>query len=324
MGLLDKIKEDAKNSGGNKGKFFYVKDGDKRRVRFLQDMDDGFEVTFHDSFEANINIPCQEIFGRTCPYCDEEGLRTRTMYAWSVWDYDAKEVKILMYAMNNCSPIGAIAAAYETYGTLTDRDFVITCTGKQKDKTMSVMPMDKEKFRNAKAKPYSKKAFLEILDKAYPDEYSDENDEPKMKKKSAVKSKKRSDDEDTDLPFTTPKDYQLMSAKDLYNLCEERGIEAEPKNPKQYYIDLLEDDDEQNESKADDDDWDDEDDDLQLTKYNDMSAKELYKLCVERKIEAQPKKSEKYYINLLEEDDKAHDDWEDDDEESDDDDDDWE
>lgn len=262
--LLDKIKQDAKNSGGNKGKFFYVKDGDKRRIRFLEDMDDGKEITFHDSFEANINIPCQEIFGRKCPYCDEEGLRTRTMYAWSVWDYEAKEVKILMYAMNNCSPIGAIAAAYETYGTLTDRDYVVTCTGKQKDKTMNVMPMDKEKFRNDKAKPYSEKAFLEILDKAYPNEYSDEDDEPKMKKKSAVKSKKvEEDEEDTDLPFTTPKDdeYSDMSAKELFKLCKERGIEAEPKKPSAFYAELLREDDKAKDDWEDDEEETDEDDD---------------------------------------------------------------
>lgn len=323
MGLLDKIKQDAKNAGGNKGKFFYVKDGDKRRIRFLEDMDDGKEIVFHDSFEANINVPCRENFGKDCPYCNEEGLRTRTMYAWSVWDYDAKEVKIFMYAMNNCSPIGALAAAYETYGTLTDRDYIISCTGKQKDKQMAALPMDKQKFRNDKAKPFSQKAFLEILDKAYPDEYSDEDNEPKMKKKSVVKSKKNSDDEDTDLPFSTPKDYQRMSAKDLYNLCEDRGIEAEPKNPKDYYINLLEEDDEQNESADEDDDWDDDENDT--PDYSSMSAKELFNLCKERKIEAEPKKPNKYYITLLEEADKAEDDWGDDDEEDEaEDDDDWE
>lgn len=50
-----------------------------------------------------------------------------------------------------------------------------------------------------------------------------------------------------------------------------------------------------------------------------MPAKELYALCKEREIEAKPRKSEKYYINLLEEYDEAEDDWGDDD-----DDDEWE
>ena len=52
MGLVDKIKADAKKSGSNKGKFIYFREGTKLRVRFLQDMDDGMEVTFHDSHET--------------------------------------------------------------------------------------------------------------------------------------------------------------------------------------------------------------------------------------------------------------------------------
>ena len=113
-----------------------------------------------------------------------------------------------------------------------------------------------------------------------------------------------------------------MSAKELYKLCEEREIEAEPKNPKDYYIELLKEYDEENSSDdSDDEEWEDEEEDNSVD-YSSMSAKELYKLCKERDIEAQPKKPEKYYINLLEESDKAHDDWEDEDDEEEDDD--WE
>lgn len=46
MGLVDKIKQDVKRSGQNKGKFIYFREGQKIRVRFLTDMDDGMEVTF--------------------------------------------------------------------------------------------------------------------------------------------------------------------------------------------------------------------------------------------------------------------------------------
>ena len=257
MGLLENIRKDAERAGQNKAKFIYVRDGSKLRIRFLQDMQDGFEIPFHDNYETGINVPCREFFGKDCPYCSEEGLRTRNLYAWSVWDYEAKEVKVLMYAMNNCTPIPSIASMYENYGTLTDRDYVLQRNGKGQGTTYSVIPMDKNKFRNDKAKPFSRSAFLKILDKAFPDEHKDKfdsnNEEPKMKR--------------------------------------------------DYYIDLLTNFDD-NDS---DDDWDDEED----NKYKGKSAKELYKLCKERDIEALPKKSEKYYINLLEEDDEAHDDWDD-------------
>lgn len=272
-GLLDKIKQDAQKSGSSRSKFFYVKDGEKKRVRFLTEADEGMEIVFHDSYEANINVPCQEIFGRECPYCDEEGLRTRSQYAWYVWDYDAAEVKIFMYPMNNCSPIGAVIAAYETYGSLLDRDFIIQRTGKQQNTQYSVMPMDKNEFKNKKAKPLSEEAFLEILDQAYPDELSKKYDESKASSKK--KSKHDDDDEEEKtLPFKTPK-----------------------------------------KQSSDDDDDEDEVD------YSEMSAKELFRLCKSRDIDAEPKKSEKYYIRLLEEADKAKDEWEDDD--ADDEDEDW-
>lgn len=294
MGLLENIRKDAERAGQNKAKFFYVRDGAKARVRFLQDMQDGFEIPFHDNYEAGINVPCREFFGKNCPYCGEEGLRTRNLYAWSIWDYEAKEVKVLMYAMNNCTPIPSIASMYENYGTLLDRDYVIQRNGKGQGTTYSVIPMDKNKFRNDKAKPFSKSAFMKILDKAFPDEHKDKFD---------------NNDNDEEM------DYSEMSARELYNLCEDRGIEAEPKMKQKYYINLLEEYDNNNSDDNDDDDWDEDEDNK--SKYEGKSAKELYKLCKERDIEALPKKSEKYYINLLEEDDEAHDDWDDEEEDDD-------
>jgi hypothetical protein len=298
-GLLNKIKNDAKKSGGNKGKIFYIREGEKKRVRFLTDMDDGLDITFHDSYEAGINTPCQDLYGRDCPYCDDDSVRTRSMYCWSVWDYDAKEVKLFMYAVNNCSPVPAMIALHENYGTLCDRDYVIGVSGKQQNKTFSVIPQDKAKFRNDRAKPLAKKAILDILDKAFPcdgadDEDDDYDDTPKKKKGTSSSS-------DESL-------YEDMSARELYELCKERDIDAEKKKPAKYYIELLEEYDEENEEDA----WADEDEDGNEVDYSELSARELYDMCKSRKIDCAPKKPAKYYINLLEEDDAAHDDWEDD------------
>jgi len=284
MGLLDSIKQDAKKSGQSKGKFIYFREGQKVRVRFLQDMDDGMEIEFHDSFEQGINVPCQELFGRDCPYCNDDSLRTRKQYCWSVWDYENKEVKLFMFPVNNCTPIPALVAMYENYGTLTDRDYVISVSGKQQNKTFSVVPMDKVKFRNDKAKAYSNKEVLKLLDKAFPcdivsdDDLSDdeEDDEaPKKKAKKPEPKKKAKSDEDDDedkLPFGDDDDYE-----------------------------------------------EDEAEDEESTDYEDMSVKELFKLCKKRKIDVEPKKSQRYYIKKLEDADQAEDDWEDDE-----DDDDWE
>lgn len=293
MGLLDSIKQDARKSGQSKGKFIYFREGQKVRIRFLQDMDDGLELLFHDSFERSINVPCQELFGRDCPYCNDESVRTRKQYCWSVWDYENKEVKLFMFPVNNCTPIPALVAMYENYGTITDRDYVITVSGKQQNKTFSVVPMDKVKFRNDKAKAYSEKAVLQLLDKAFPcdatsdsdiDDEDEEEEKPKKKKKPTSESKK---------PNTKGK--------------------AKDEDEDDDYDDIPED--------IEDDipfDEDDEDDGEDID-YEDMSVKELYKLCKKRKIDVEPKKSQRYYIKKLEDADQAEDDWEDDE-----DDDDWE
>lgn len=271
MGLVDKIKQDVKKSGQNKGKFIYFREGQKIRVRFLTDMDDGMEVTFHDSYEQGINVPCQELFGRNCPYCDDDSLRTRSQYIWSVWNYETKEVQLFMFPVNNCSPIPALMAMYENYGTITDRDYVISVSGKMQNKTFSVVPMDKVKFRNEKAKAYSEKSILKMLDKAFPcdaaDDDSDEDDDDDTSKKRTQKSV---DKKNTHKP------------------------EPEDDN----------DDDYDNEDFGEDDE-----DDADTADYSEMSAKELYDLCKERDIKVAPRKPAKYYINQLEEWDAAQEDW---------------
>ena len=268
MGLLDKIKNDAKKSGQNKSKFIYFREGQKQRIRFLQDMDEGMEIVFHDSFEQGINVPCQELYGRECPYCNDDSLRTRSQYVWSVWNYETSEVQLFMFAVNNCSPVPALVSMYEAYGTLLDRDYVISTSGKQQNKTFSVVPMDKVKFRNAKAKPYSKKAVLQFIDKAWPCDESTDLEE---------------DDED-DVPV---KRANKKAGK--------------PKTKREVY--------EEEEDVDDDYDEDIEDEEEDVEDYESMSAKELFNLCKKRKIDAMPRKSQKYYIKLLEDYDEAQDDW---------------
>lgn len=270
MSLIDKIKADVKKGGQNKRKFTYFKEGQKQRIRFLQDMDEGMEIPFHDSYELGINVPCQELFDRECPYCDDESLRTRNQYVWSVYNYEAKEVQLFMYAVNNCTPIPALMAMYENYGTLTDRDYVISVTGKAQNKVYSVVPMDKVKFRNAKAKPYSNKAVLQMIDKAYPCEGTEDEEEdeaPKRKKKSASKKPVKKvveepeeendydSEEEWDEAEESENDYSSMTPLKLYKLCKEREIEAEKKKPAKYYINLLEEYDNAQE------DWGEEDED---------------------------------------------------------------
>ena len=252
MSILSRIKEESKKAGQSKGKFIFFREGEKRRIRFLTDLEEGLEIIFHDSYQDGINVPCQEIYGKSCSYCEQEGLRTRSLFAWSVYDYEAKEVKILMQAVNSFTAVPMLAALYETYGTLLDRDMIITRTGSGQNTAYTVVAADKNKFRNERAKALSKKSILKYLDQAYPDEnkndddeYDDEYDDEEYDKAVADWEK----DEDDD--------YSEMSAKELYKLCKERGLDALPRKSEGYYIKQLEEYDKAvaDWEKDEDDDW---------------------------------------------------------------------
>lgn len=269
---LSKMKSEIKKSGANKGKIMFFKEGEKHRVRFLSDFEDGLEVKWHDSYALGVNVPCQEEFGRDCEYCEEEDLRTRNMYFWSVYDYEAEEVKLIMFAVNNCTPVGALASLYESYGTLLDRDYEITKRGSGQSTQYSVVPLKERKFRNTKVKAMSDEAILKIIDKAYPDDNSEdvEEDEPKRKtkqnkakgKKDNFKKKMNEPEDDWEDEDEEETDYESMTAQELYKLCKKSGIECKPKKTKEYYIDLLEElEDEQEDEdgwEEDEEEWEDE------------------------------------------------------------------
>lgn len=256
MGLLDSIKSDIQRTGSNKQKLVYFRDGTKKRLRFLNDMEDGLEINIHSNWEKRITAVCSEHYGKTCELCEQaedpdSGFRSKTHYCWSVYDYDENKVLLFMFAVTRCSPLAQLAAIYENYGTLCDRDIIITQVGKGIDKTFTVMPMDKQKFKNTKAKPYSKQAVLKILREAYPDtdKYMGNTNEKLDEFNRVVND----DDEIID-----SSEYDGKSAKELYKLCKERGLEAVIKKPAAFYINLLIEDDKANDDWGDEDDWDDE------------------------------------------------------------------
>lgn len=265
---LSNIKSEIAKSGSSKGKFLYFKENTKVRVRFLTDLEDGMEIPFHDSFALGVNVPCQELYGRECQYCDDKNLRTRNMYAWSVYDYDSKEVKIFMFAVNQCSPIPSLTSVYENYGTLCDRDYEIKQIGSGQGKTFSVLPLEKSKFRNTKVKPLSDASILKYIDKAYPadnsEDFEEDEEETKPKKtkgktKPTTKKKPKPEPEEEENDWKEDEeeqenDYESMKPQELYKLCKERDIDCKSHKTKEYYIDLLEEADEEDSN----DDWEED------------------------------------------------------------------
>lgn len=172
-------------------------------------------------------------------------------------------------------------------------------------------------------------------------ETEEAQEEKQATKKTAKKTAKAEPEEESS-------DYESMSAKDLYALCCKRGISSMCKSrKKEALIELLEklDNGEIEPAKkkatakaepkkatksakkvepeeAEDEDWDDEEEE-ETDPYAGKSAKELYKMCVDRGIKTQPKQKPEKYAELLKKADaeaeESDDDWSEEEEAEDDD-----
>jgi len=146
--LIDTMKQRVANSGKAGGKMFRVKASEKKRFRFLTEADQGVQIVIHDKF-PEVTTPCYQQFGRPCPYdkMDREEIRTRDNFAWAIWDYENKEVKIFMWKANEKTPVPAMISFYETYGTLLDRDYVLERRGERFETAYTLTPLDKSPFK---------------------------------------------------------------------------------------------------------------------------------------------------------------------------------
>ncbi len=200
--FLDQIKTAVKNSGSSKKDILYFGADSSKRIRFLQELDDGHSYTFHSDFETKIYEPCQDQEDHeNCKLC-QQGIGTKEVFVWSVYDYDTSSVKLLAIKATGISPVPALIEFFEEYGTIMDRDYKIKKVGKGMGGSYTVTPLDKEKFGVKKAKPYSEKEIWDMFKKAYSskdveddddDEEEEEEVKPTKKSKKAKKEKSLKD-----------------------------------------------------------------------------------------------------------------------------------
>ena len=156
------------------------------------------------------------------------------------------------------------------------------------------------------------------------DDVDTEVEETKTSKKSAKTSekskpkKKEVEEEVEEETEDSENDYESMTSKDLYKLCCDRGISSQcKKRDKATLIAVLK----ANEGVVDEeDDWEDtEEEEKETDPYIGKSARELYKMCVDRGIKAKTKQNADVYVKLLkkadaevevEEEEDDDDDWE--------------
>lgn len=121
-------------------------------------------------------------------------------------------------------------------------------------------------------------------------------------KKTTKKTEKKEERKDS------PASYEDMNTKELYKLCCDRGISSKVKSRKK--VDLIEalekyDNGDFNEDAEENDDWDEEEEqEKEVDQYEGKTAKELYKMCVDRGIKAKTKQEAEAYVKLLKKDDE--------------------
>lgn len=225
--FLDQIKTAVKNSGSSKKDILYFGADTSKRIRFLQELDEGHSYTFHSDFETKIYEPCQDQEDHEdCKLC-QQGIGTKEVFVWSVYDYDTSSVKLLAIKATGISPVPALIEFFEEYGTIMDRDYKIKKVGKGMGGSYTVTPLDKEKFGVKKAKPYSEKEIWEMFKKAYSpkdveddddDEEEDEEEVKPTKKSKKVKKAKSLKDKYLELDWDDVRDIALeigMTKKEL-------------------------------------------------------------------------------------------------------------
>ena len=220
--LIKDMKDRIARSGANKKEIIYFAPDSVKRIRFLEELDEGKMFQFHSDYEAHIFELCKDPEDHeNCSLCNDD-ISILEQYAWSVWDYDSNAVRILCTKATGVSPIPALIELYEEYGTLKDRDIKIKKVGKGVGSSFTVTPLDKSRFRNEKAKPYTEKQLRDIFLKAYvsnsdSNEEEDEEEEVKETKKKTTKKKEKKEP-------TLREKYEELTFSELKNICLEIGM----------------------------------------------------------------------------------------------------
>lgn len=230
--LIDQMKEKIAKSGSSKKEILYWGKDTTKRIRFLNELDAGFVFQFHNNWDPSIFELCKDPENHeNCKLC-EEGIALQDQYVWSVWDYDSNSVRIIQFKATGVSPIPALIEMYDEFGTILDRDYKIKKVGMGQGSSFVVTPLDKERFKNPKAKPFTYKQVLEILENAWKpkdtsdidDESDDEEDEVKEAPKKKAKKEKTIRSKYEELTFKQLKEIAMeigMSRKELRNFEDE-------------------------------------------------------------------------------------------------------
>lgn len=203
--FLAKLKKKIAESGQSKKGIWYVKEGQKKRVRFLTQLTKGKEIVWHSKWvgqKSEVDTPCLAQYGKDCPFCGVDGVSERERFAWTVYDYEEKQRQIFLFYANRNSPVMHLAPFYEQWGTITDRDLVIQRTGKGVDTVYTIIPNGPSDFLPKGVKRFTTDELLELVWKAFGqgslDDYSDEGEEEEEEEEYEDEDIEEGEEGDTD------------------------------------------------------------------------------------------------------------------------------
>ena len=220
--LIAEMKKKIASSGSSKKELLYFGKDSVHRIRFLQELDTGNVFEFHNDWNAGILELCKDPEDHeNCRLC-EQGIKIYENFVWSVWDYDANAVRLIVFKANGVSPIPAFIEMYEEFGTIMDRDYKVKKVGQGQGSSFVVTPLDKERFSNKKAKPYTREQVKDILDKAYAKSDVDEADEDEEEEeiKKPAKSKKKAKKKEP----TLREKFEELEFSELKKIAREIGM----------------------------------------------------------------------------------------------------
>lgn len=259
--IIERMKKQVERTGSSRSKIFYIKSEEKKRVRFLAEMDEAYEVNWHNEPWKNdgsraVDSPCRKHFGEDCPYCDREDFTHSVKYVLPVYNYESNALQLMAYKYTNqYSPYPQLLDSYDTFNTITDKDFVIKKTGKALDTNYSAIGMEKNPFQQeAKLKKEIAKIrdvdnMLKILKEAHPlESETGEMVSAEVEVKVSI--------DDVNITFAESEETKSKSDKELYQLCKAKGIDIKPRQEREKYIEALK-QAEKKVEETEDDDWDD-------------------------------------------------------------------
>ncbi len=238
LNLIKKMKENIAKAGSSQRDVMYIASDSVKRVRFLQELDAGYEFQFHSNWEPKIYTLCKDPEDHECCDLCNQGIPIVEQFVWSVWDYDSNSVRLLVFKANGISPIPSLIEMYEEFGTIMDRDYKIKKVGKGMGGSFVVTPLDKMRFNNKKAKTKTEAEVKKIFEEAFPYNANNEEDEEIEEKenKKVKKNKKKSNKSPEEKLRENLEEMELsdlrkiamelgMSKKEIRNMDEEELID---------------------------------------------------------------------------------------------------